>query len=311
MAIVNHQITEEAIRQTFYNTMVCQIHDDNIPLREIHQATSEIKVAMIAHTIIEVLNSSHDVHNGLYLLKRQIVDLNNCPQGFGRLLNALLEIKRQVNDVDARVLKRLMLPGQRQIVDQRLTYVVNAIKNIAIAITQRDTFKELIDNVIKFSLECSGIVTEEEMRKTFYNLMINEVMSAGLIPQDDIRDRDPYVFGAFSAHTIIAGIRASKGREGAIHLLNGMNLTLENCPDMYQPLTEMILRIKDQVTNLSEEEAVILKRTSLNEEGRSEGRNPALMRLAANINSVASRISQLPTFKAIIESVMQIVTGGQ
>lgn len=303
-------ISDRTIRNTFYNIMV----EASFLLPELKEREAPLKLAAL--TVLEAIEQSSGVE-GIKVLEGPSVTARNCPAEFQTLVQAILALKSKIlalspaqrdslkNDLIRPSVALAALPESER-------SALSSLKGIAEAICSRDTFQEIISNVLAFGQECKGSLVDEALvRDSFYQLMAGHATGFEFISKEALHSREAYIYIALPAHALIEGALISKDLNGAIALLKNETLNRDNCPASYRDLLEAMLSLKEPLAKLSPEQIRMLKFSCVDDDEIPipaellELKTPELMALAGRINNVAIQISQLATFKGIIDSVIE------
>lgn len=293
-------IPEEEIRETFYNVLMeVALTDDNLTVANLQNR--EIIGGLIMKVLTFICKSSGDIKT----YKNNIVTSNNVPPIYVNLFSALQELK-------------LMFAAND------LYNAQNYMKHVVGQIQQQGTFDPLIKIFIKFYTECHNetaynsasknnpIVDTNTIRDTFYNLMVEQVLTDNLIDKEDLESVEPYIFFALSSLVIIASICYAHDTTG-IRLYNGAIVNENNCPDEFKPLCVALIKLKKHFNNmkLNDDQIRLIKICSLQKNDSNVPTNLVkyqtndLMKLVSMIVAIATDISKIPHFKSIIVKVIE------
>ena len=192
------------------------------------------------------------------------------------------------------------------------------INKIISAVEQRGTFRSIINDVITFYMEISSEnkmeINDETIRNTFYNMMVEEVLTSEdrLIDPNSLEDGDTYVYLALSAQTILSSITYSNNYEGIL-LHNGSIVTESTCPQNYRALFKQLILLKNKMgsLNLNDKQLKMIKFYAVNNpkmiipDDIESCKTPELMSLVSIITNMAIEISSINHFKEIIEDVIK------
>lgn len=338
-------ISVKTVRDTFYNLMV------NVGFDQASLDRQELPRLLVALTLIEAMDSSRGVE-GILCTSQDVLTVENCPETYLPLARGLLKIKEPVIALSASQLACLkrgfslshdpvaanLFAGHED--QQPLEMLAQKIRGMVEAIAGRPEFQEIIADVLQYFRECkTGVereeeeeedtrpidsvevseeskqgVTEELVRESFYQTMAAHALLVGLITKEALEFQEGYIYFALSHHAIIRAMVVSRVFRGAIALLNGKFLTLDNCPEKYKPLAQTLFGLKTAVCSLSPEQRIVLKSSSIRDpDFKLPEKLAALITtelnvLSSKIENVAQQISQFQTFKDIIAEVIKFVT---
>lgn len=302
------RLTDQEVRDTFYNIMAEMVALDAklLPTLESDQG----KVALTTQTLIRSMEQSSRFQGQIQLLNGKLLTLDNCPDTFKSLAAGILAIKEgndPKRDAKAKVLAR--------------------------KICEREEFRRLIGDVMKFCKESLGQmkveqlrepsaeslrgVTEALVRKTFYEIMATHAMLTGCVTHESVSSRESFIYISLSYHALIDVIVQSRDIKRGVALLDNKVMTIENSPAKYSKLAPVIFSLKDKVLKLTGDELIALKSVSVEDEASklspelAKLKTKELMVLAQAIIDVAIEISRLDTFKEIIEQVITFIDSGK
>jgi hypothetical protein len=310
-AAVNPLIEE--IKQTFYQDLINLTFDcpdltiDNIDFKMLEQ---------IKMTILNIIQLQNPRSAAITLPRGQTITDKNCPVMYIPFFSALLALKdkyfSQGNSYES---------------------VAADIQRLASAIKQMESFKATFPTARQFILEASGLVdvphqqaaldttgvTTQLIRDTFYNEMVNQTFSAVAmhsISYDDLEDREPFLYLALPALTLIEAINQSRDCDG-IRLLNDKILTVSNCPkeESFPDLFVPIFSIAKKMQAMSAQEIEVLKLKCMfkdviiPDELKPYLDSAAVVQFAPVINEIASQISRRGVFKSTVAKVIVFCLG--
>lgn len=160
-------VTPELIRTTFYNEMVTQtflaVQNTWLLRQDLEEQEPQVYIALPALTILEALKESRQCE-GIRLLNGKELNKNNCPQveNFPDLVNFILAVKKNtagMSDQQIEAVKQIAacdkdLPEELQGLKTReLMESVGIIKNMAIEISRKRVFNEMIGMVLTMCLD--------------------------------------------------------------------------------------------------------------------------------------------------------------
>jgi hypothetical protein len=297
------------IRETFYNTIICVAMENNIGANDLNGLNRLQLLSNIVLESLKIIRNSSRV--GFYTVKGRHINQNNVPEYYKELYNALEQTKQIRNS----------------------NQLNNTLRRMAIGIIGKDLFTSIINKVINFYLEASGVQIQneqitpnnnnsanqlnkryirnpqgdaltEDIRQTFYDIMMIAVQhDSDIIPHEDIITFEPYVVIGMPALSIIYNILNSTHSEG-IELLSGRVLTNQNCP-IYKELFKKLFEVKQlfKTKKLTDNQIIFLKHKVVNNPSKpfpeqlERLNSPDLMNIVAKITDIALDISRLYEFK--------------
>ena len=142
-----------------------------------------------------------------------------------------------------------------------------------------------------------------------------------LVPIEDVRAEEPYLYLGLVGATILDALRRSLALKSAdgIELAIGRTITLATCPSELEPLMKALVAVKQGLiaAAFSDVEWQALRRTILwaQAEGKPDplhgiesGKAVAINRCAAGLQSVATSVTQMPTFKNNFSCVLRLLS---
>lgn len=163
-------ITEQTIRDTFYNRMADEVLTSTII--DIDDMRDRDPYIYIALSSIAILSSTlHSLkYNGILLFNKAIVTKQTCPEKYKILFEQLILLKDKLksfnfNDDQIQLIKsysttnpNIIIPNELEKYKTReLMAIVASVTSLSIQISSIAHFKEIIDDVIKFCLEAIGV----------------------------------------------------------------------------------------------------------------------------------------------------------
>jgi hypothetical protein len=317
--IHEQNLLNDDIRETFYNTIICVAFENNIGANELNGLNRLQLLSNIICTSLKRIRETSKI--GFYTIKGKHITANNVPEYFKELYVALEQTKN--------------------ITDINLLYSV--LKKITISIMNKNSFSNIINQVIDFYREASGqpqniqqekINTQnaqnsnhelkryirnpnidpmiENIRQTFYDTMMIAVQhDSDIIPHQDIIDFEPYIAIGMPALSIIYNILYSLEING-IKLLSGHIITIQNCP-IYKDLFKKLFEVKQLIRNknLTENEIILLKYKCVNNPSLQispeleQYNSHELMSIVSKIVDIALDVSKLYDFKKNLGQFMK------
>lgn len=159
-------VTPQLIRETFYNEMVIQtllaVQNEWLTIDDLEEEEPQVYLALPALTILEAIQQSQQC-DGIRLLNGKVVNAHNCPnaENFPVLVKLILSVKDKIaamNDEQLNVVKHMVacdkeLPDAlKKIKTPELMATVAVIKDMAIEITRRQVFHNMIATVLELCL---------------------------------------------------------------------------------------------------------------------------------------------------------------
>jgi hypothetical protein len=295
-------ITDEEIRETFYNLMleVAIIRDLKNALQSevTRSATIQSMIIGAIQTICEMSSV-----NGFPTMRGHLITSINVSPTYREMFAQLGQIRQ--------------IPNQERR-NEAITQLVRVV-------IQKDSFKSIIKDLVRFYLESAQEknqeVTIDTIRQTFYNLMVDEVFSSGdvnaegrspLIRKEHLIDQDAFIFFALSGLTILSSVKSSLDNKG-IWLQNGAIVTELNCPPSYQPLFKHLIQIKQKYKSLgvTPNQFQLIKICVVNDpdlvipDQLKILQTPQLMSLVSTITDLAINISAIAHFKEVLNDVIK------
>jgi hypothetical protein len=290
-------ISGEDIRETFYNLMLDVALDHNMK----HQFADRMLVpSAIKNLVTEAIRliCRMATSEGFPTLRGGVVNSRNVPPEYAELFAGL---------------ERLRL-----IRDQVHSQMV--LDKIISEVEKKGTFRDIIGRLISFytesQREAKTQIDDNSIRETFYNIMVEELLINHSIDENDLDDRDAYIYIAMSSQTILASALHSKNL-GGIMLYNGSIVTEANCPEKYKVLFKQLIMIKDKLKllNLNPDQLQLVKLYSMSNpriiipQQLEALKTPQLMSIVSIITNIAIEISKIRHFKEIIDDVVKFCLG--
>lgn len=291
----NIKVSEDELRETIYSIMLeiaLSNTSDDLINKISNDSTKPIVIkSLLAETIKSIATTNS---NGFPTIRGHAVNFNNVPNDFKELFISL----KSYIDCKSDFQRNIML---NKIVEE---------------VEKRDMFKQMINKVISFYLECqkenSQIVTSDMIRETFYNIMAEQVFINGKITKDALLDMEAYIFYDLSTYVILASTFISLNYDGII-LHNGTLVTSNNCPEEYKKFHTMMMNLKVKIKSMklsAKQMEFINVYSSSNPEVTISPeletyKTPEIVNLVTIIKDLSIQISQVPHFKAIIDKVIK------
>jgi hypothetical protein len=268
---------DDLIRETFYNVLYEQVlKSDVVPQHRLDGAPGGIArdARTLVTTTLDVISKQH-TDSGFPTIRDTRVD--GTSSGFAQLFQLPLQI---------------------------------AVDNIL----KLDSFKERWTLMMRFHAEAHREckVDAESINETFFAQISDDLFTqSNVISHDAIRDRDAFVYIGITAQSVINVCLSNLDTDG-ISLNNKLIVTNENCVPTHRALFAQWINLKRQfrVANPTPQQLDIIRKCVSGDPDVDVGQNllktPELMRLAASASGLAIQISQMPTFKTRIETVLSI-----
>ena len=320
-------LSEEEVRNNFYNIMASLVTNDAKRLQELE--TDAGKAALTAETLLEAMHQSRLEEGQIKLLNGKLLNLENCPREFTPLAAGILALKGQIKPDQYGQLRASLLRNEKN----PLEPMAHKIQTLAPKICEKAEFRRIISDVGQFCKQGLGKskvsqpkdptpaslegVTKELVRKTFYEIMATHAMLTGCVTRESIGCRESFIYISLSYHAIIEVMVESRDLNGAMRLVHDKALTVANCPDKYKEFAKAIFALKDKVVALTSDQLIALKSVTVDDDASKLSeelgklKSKDLMALAQVIADVAIEISRLDTFKEIIESVVTFIFEGK
>jgi len=289
-------IPDDEIRETFYNLMLECIYTD--PDRSIidkltNPSTKKVAIRSLINKTLKTICVNAN-SKGFQTLRGNWINQQNVSHNFSELFKTLEKLRQLIISKGS---------------DSQINLILNKITSV---IEEKDIFKHIVDNLISFYKEsCFVNVTIDIIRETFYNIMVEQVISDNLIAKSDIESRSSHIFISLPAYTILACIIYSKDSSGIL-LYNGTVVNNNNCPDEYKELFKGLLTIKNKMKllSLTEKHIELIKLYLTNNpdidiyDDLKMYKTPQIMEIVSMINSIAIQITAMKHFKEIIDDVL-------
>lgn len=160
-------VTPQLIRDTFYNEMAVQtllaVQNNWLTVEDLEDEEPQVYMALPSLTILEAIRQSQQC-DGVRLLDGKVVNARNCPnvENFPVLVQLILSVKGKIaamTDEQLHVVKQIVscdneLPEELQkLKTPELMASVAIIKDMAIEISKRRVFHNMISSVLKMCLD--------------------------------------------------------------------------------------------------------------------------------------------------------------
>jgi hypothetical protein len=155
-----HKLSEKLIRDSFYQLMVNEAYDSDISKEAFENCEAYIFLDLSAYTLIAACVSSLGI-NGIRLIDGSVLNKENCPESYKDFTNILLQIKPSFSMFSAehqKNLKKICTSNPDFVIDEsiklpQLVKFATMINQISSKISQRETFKNIIGDVINFCID--------------------------------------------------------------------------------------------------------------------------------------------------------------
>ncbi|AYV81065.1 MAG: hypothetical protein Harvfovirus15_9 [Harvfovirus sp.] len=157
-------ITVDMIRETFYNMMAEQvIIKKNVRVAALVDMDSYVFLDLTAFVILDVVCTSVN-YKGILLHNQAIVTDTNCPAEYKNFYMMASKLKAELVNLTKEEVELVRVfassdPEKKYSADQerkkskKIVTLVTIIKDMAIQISQNENFRQVINDVIKFSIE--------------------------------------------------------------------------------------------------------------------------------------------------------------
>lgn len=289
------KIPESEIRETIWNIMLEKAlkRDRNTlinSLKNVDTRPTAIR-SLVMETVTELSESGQG--NSFMTMRNNKVTMENVPNSFKELFISLSVLKNYNSGYERGiVLNKIILESEK-----------------------RDTFKSIIGDFIKFYLESQTekkeVVTIESIRETFYNMMVEKVLIGGAIDKKTLQDMEGYIFYDLSAFVILDSVLENPHTDG-IKLFNKSVVTAQNCPAEYTKFYVMlnVAKTKIKEMKLTNKQIELVKLLSSSDpdvvipDELLVLKTSVIMQLVSVIKDMAIQISQVQSFKNIIDNVI-------
>jgi hypothetical protein len=285
----NYKITTDEIRETFYNLILESALDLSLNANDLDNDTIRILISNSLQIMCQRVTE-----DGYPTIKGRYITSTNIHEYFLDVYNGLEQFRAAKTEDEKTVILTTLVDGieKNHIFQQVIVKFKNFYKESQLEVQEKE-------------------VTSKIIYETFYNMMVDQVLADDLISKDSLENREPYIFIAMSSKVILTSIIDSKKFDGII-LHNRAIVKKHNCPHEYAELFAELTTIKDNFVqfNLTPNQIELIKICSTTNpviiipDHLEALRTPALMQIVANIVKLSTTISQLNSFKTIINKVI-------
>lgn len=159
-SMYTNKISENIIRDSFYNAMVNEALEAKFNKESLEASDPFIFFDLSAFTLIECCRISKN-YNGIKLMDGSTLTIDVCPDTYIELVHAVLQIKNNIANMPDKYINRLkkicstnpdnICPEKYKTED--MVKIATVINSVATKVSQRNTFKNIINNVIQYCLE--------------------------------------------------------------------------------------------------------------------------------------------------------------
>lgn len=151
---------------------------------------------------------------------------------------------------------------------------------------------------------------KKQFKNTFYNAMKTECIFDMMIDNDDLMDRDPYIYLSLPSFGIMGMTECEDElSKSGIRLYEGRMIRSNECPKDYKIIFDTVIDIRDCVKKLDQNQRLLVKYKLVPEKTIPEDLEnlltPEIIEIVSIINSASIEISRLEFFKEDIENVIQ------
>ncbi|AYV77409.1 MAG: hypothetical protein Dasosvirus2_5 [Dasosvirus sp.] len=296
------KISEKEIQDTFYNLMLEVVFDDVEFLKDKNMFDPDVIRYLTKQTILKACS-----YPRLETLSGKQIVLTDLPLSHIELFVILNKIKQQY------AIKKKYTEHTHKIIDMLVDDVM-----------KKQTFLPMFQKINSFFKQNMNDAKEkkvsvEAIRETFYSNMVEQVLINNIVSKEDLEDREPYIFFALSSNVVFQTIINNLNTRGTVHLINGANVTKQNCPQEFSPLFDIVFMIKDKMKEmkLSDDQIRLVRICSSQNENQDvpddlkELQTREIMNVVGMITEISIRISQIKHFKDIIDDVIKFCLEAQ
>lgn len=276
--------------------------------KEMHQFFEELKKIIILGMVEKIRNFLYNILLN-HALNAKITCIDEKNEGLliqktivtllGLEIHFEIPIEFQALFYDFGILKK----SQPENFEFLLTELITKVQ-------KRKYFNQELNKVNQFLKEANGIITKQNIQDHFYNGIADEILCNDLIPLEDIKSREPYIYLAATSLVIIKTIALSLKLDGFFLFGQKLISNERNCPEEYQPFFKMMKLIKSKFHDSNLNMDALRFYCLMNPDLESKyDKTPELMQLVAMISGIAIEVSSMYDFKLLIEHVFLIVLG--
>lgn len=320
---------ENALRDTLYNHILAATIELG---KGANLTTSDIKVRMVKSALFEMLRSSQLENGNVASINGAVSVEKACSQANGDLLapfHALRMRLLELKSIDHSLLHHYLVenpqPSYHPHVEEwePLSIAQAHLDKFARAIIQKPRFQEEWENIEIFCREVHGEtvdpysakdpriegVTALHVRTTFYNVMAEQAFKPELFPQADLQDNESYIYIGLPAVALLEVMLRSDKLNEAVWLCENKFLTKENCPEEFRRFAEVLMPLKIAILKQSKENQQLLRYACTCDDNRPIALSMELNSLKAKICSVATEVSQTPSFRVMVPEILKLFEG--
>ncbi len=185
----------------------------------------------------------------------------------------------------------------------------NALSDLIERLKHLPKFKLLMENANHLVNTKEEVITVENIRETFYNVMLDVSSEPELFDIEDLAAQESFVFIALPSITLLRVMWLSKELVDVVQLCGNKRLSMENCPASHQGFAAILIPLKKEVGRLTEEQFKILEQFCLENPDKPVENSlitPEISSIKAKLQSVGIQVSQMKTFKGIIPEILKI-----
>ncbi len=183
------------------------------------------------------------------------------------------------------------------------------LQDMILKIKKRQYFKSELIHVNRFLVDALGKITKEHIQQHFYNGIADELLTTNLIPINDIKSREPYIYLAVTSLVIIKTvIRSQSLTNGFFSYVEKSIINETNCPLEYQLFFKSLQEIKSKFIQINPNIDLIRLYCLTNPDLEIPDillkyKTSDLMHIVSMISSIAIQVSSMYDFKLLIENV--------
>jgi hypothetical protein len=289
---MTERVTVGEIQETFYNMMIDIVYDDMDYYKNKNLSDPTVIKELTFRTIYGL--SINDVH---WTLSGKRITIDNVPTEY----KSMFEVLRKIRLTEDQRIRANMIDRLVQNTFDKNAFVPMIIK---------------IDKFFKSSIAKDTEISVDDIRNTFYNLMVMHVLDKKIIPKEDLENYEGYIFFSLSAYVVLTtaiGMIDRQNQPTRLLLINNKYLTKNNCPDVYKEFYGTLIKVSDKLSEnkFSKEELNLMLEIVSHEEGYDmpeelkKIKSAKVMAIIAIVKNMAIEISQLHNFKEIINNVIK------
>jgi hypothetical protein len=290
----NKLIDETEIQDTFYGMLLDIVFHEQDKTQQPVDLNNHDTIQYLIKQLLEYVCLRY---NTFVTINKNHVTASNVPESYRELFILLQELKQ--------------LLSSRQLIDQHQA-INSTYSKIFKNLEQKQTFKPMIANLKQFYSQCNvmhetkQIISINTIRDTFYNIMVDQVIDSKLIPINDLKCNEPYIFFAMSGFVIIESVVRSAGTSGIKLCNQGIG------PAQYMKFFEIMIGLKHtmQRLKLNDNQVQLIKLLCMQNQSiqipgpLKQYQTRELMEVVTVITDMTINISQIDHFKRIIDDVI-------